>query len=435
MQLLANSLGSLISIFTLSTLYNSFLSTKKLANHFIILVYLFTALYNITYPIFATSPLSRTLCTFIYLVLPLFIYTENISLKILLVMIYYIIGIFSELLIKSILLGFIGDLTLFYQDYEYHYFFGVIFSNILNFVLIYFLTTFTKLTQHKLPFYLYIFLLLVPISTGMLIYYLQDLVFIINKQAAYNAYCYITFMSFLFNLSIIFTITKISETSWLKAKLNYEQKRVYDQQEYHKSLTDYHQKVRQLYHDLNNHLLIIHHFLEKEDINSTLEYIEKQSNILSQNKTTYTGILLLDTILEEKKQIALRQNTNYQIYTLLDPNLTIDDECLQDICLMLATCLDNALEANALLHDKEKRFIKITLKTEKDHFYCSIENRVHQNLLLKSGTLPKTTKKNSHLHGMGLCNVKELAKKYNGHLFLSCEDYHFFTRFVIKING
>ena len=242
-------------------------------------------------------------------------------------------------------------------------------------------------------------------------------------------------MLLIFNLSVIFTISQVSQTSWLKAQLKYEQKRIHEQQEYHKNLADYHQKIRQLYHDLNNHLLIIHHALQKQDVAYALQYVEKQSQILSQNQATYTGILLLDTILDEKKQAALHQETRYTIFSQLQAEMKLTDECLQDFSLMLAACLDNALEATAAVIAKEKRFIKISLKNDKHYLYCTIENNVQENVYLAGDKLPPTSKGDTLLHGLGLRRVKELAEKYDGQLFLECNDYRFTAKFAIMISG
>ena len=434
MKLLANILGGFIGVFNLYFLYNNFLTKKKNIKNFIFLVYAFTMLYGMLYPMFAATHFTRLICTFIYLTFPLFLYKNKSSFKIVVIGIFYIITVFSEILIKSILLGFLGDFSLFYQAYEYNYFLGMIFSKLLTFCLIYFLTTFIKLSQQKLPIYLYFLLLFVPLSTVLLFYYLQDLVFQINEQFVYNAYCYITFMLLIFNLSVIFTISQVSQTSWLKARLNYEQTLVKEQQEYHQTLADYHQRIRQLYHDLHNHLLIIQHALQTENNEYALQYIEKQFHILAQNKATYTGILMLDTILDEKKQIALRQDTRYNLYSQLALEQNIKDETMQDFCLMLASCLDNALEATASISEKENRLIKISLKNDAQYLYCTIENTVQENVLLDSSELPKSSKADPLLHGLGLRHVKELAEKYDGHLFLACEDKRFITKFTISVS-
>lgn len=256
MKLLADILGGIIGIATIYYFYNQFLSQQKISKQMTSLLYLLIGIYGILYPIFVSTPLLRSICSIIYVILPLVLYKDKLHYKIVIAVTYFIIFGLSELLIKAIFLGFLGDFFLFYQAYEYHYLLGVICSNSLSFILIYFFSVVISLSKQHLPLYLYMLLFATPTVTVLLFYYLQKIVYQINEQSIYIAYCYICFILLAFNLFFIFMISQISQTSWLKAKLKYEESLIQEQQEYHKSLAVYHQKVRQLSHDINNHLLV-----------------------------------------------------------------------------------------------------------------------------------------------------------------------------------
>ena len=333
---------------------------------------------------------------------------------------------------NSIIRPFGGFLIIF-QAYEYHYFLGVLFSGFLTFFLVYFFTSFTSLSKQKLPTYLYFILFAFPLATSLLFYFLQELIFIVNNQYVYNIYCYITFILLIFNLFILFTVTQISQSSWLKARLSYETQLLQEQQEYHKNLAIYHQKVRQLAHDINNHFLIIQQSLQLGNVEFVSQYIEKHIDSLNSKKMNYTGILLLDSILECKRQIALNQSTQYTIYTEMNHDISIPNDCLEDFALMIASCIDNALEATNQISLADNRWIKITIKYASPYLYCKIENSVHENIKIDLGVLPVTTKSDLFYHGLGLKNVIVLTKKHDGHLFLSCEDYIFTSQFTIKM--
>ena len=158
------------------------------------------------------------------------------------------------------MLGYLGDLTLYYQNFAHHYFIGVMLSSVLSFVLLYLFGTSVTLLRSRYPVYLLIIMLIIPVFSVGLFYYLQELVFLVNLQSAYNAYCYITFILLLLNLFVVFTISRIAQTGELKAKLAYEAQQRRDQHNYHKNLAVYHQKVRQLSHDMHNHLLILKYY-------------------------------------------------------------------------------------------------------------------------------------------------------------------------------
>ena len=433
MKILADFLGGIIGIFTLYFLYSRFLNFTNANKKKMLSIYIVTGLYGMVYPIFALTPFSRGLCTLIYIILPFVIYSNNIGYKIIVGAIYYICLLLSEFFVQSLLLGHLGDFSLFFQAYEYHYFLGVLFSGFLTFFLVYFFTSFTSLSKQKLPTYLYFILFAFPLATSLLFYFLQELIFIVNNQYVYNIYCYITFILLIFNLFILFTVTQISQSSWLKARLSYETQLLQEQQEYHKNLAIYHQKVRQLAHDINNHFLIIQQSLQLGNVEFVSQYIEKHIDSLNSKKMNYTGILLLDSILECKRQIALNQSTQYTIYTEMNHDISIPNDCLEDFALMIASCIDNALEATNQISLADNRWIKITIKYASPYLYCKIENSVHENIKIDLGVLPVTTKSDLFYHGLGLKNVIVLTKKHDGHLFLSCEDYIFTSQFTIKM--
>ena len=51
------------------------------------------------------------------------------------------------------------------------------------------------------------------------------------------------------------------------------------------------------------------------------------------------------------------------------------------------------------------------------------------------GELPKTTKKDIKAHGIGLKNVRDIAKKYNGALHLSIEKELFTAELLLELQG
>lgn len=179
-------------------------------------------------------------------------------------------------------------------------------------------------------------------------------------------------------------------------------------------------------------LIIIYLLFITENLPSAMQHIEEQIDTLSRNKMFYTGLLLLDTILECKKQLSQNQFTQYTVYTEMQQENILSEEQLKDFSIMLASCIDNALEATAKITVKEERWIKITLKYSQPYLYCKIENSVYSNMLIKESQLPISTKSNTWLHGLGLENVKKLSEKYGGRLALSCEDNVFTTQFSIK---
>ena len=432
MKIFADLLGGILHIIVMYLFYKSFLPQYNTKKQFVIAVYVLTGIYGIAYPIFVLKTPMRMLCTLIYFALPLVVHRDKLAKKVMLVAVYFIVLNISELMLNAILLGYLGDFMVFYQSFEYYYFWGVIFSWLLTTIILYIFSTSVILLQNRLPVYLYAVLFLMPAFSVVLFFYLQEIVILVNEQSVYNAYCLVTLILLLFNLFVIFTVSRISQASELKARLAYEESRTQDQHRYHQNLAVYHQKVRQLSHDLHNHLLILHHALQEKDYSTAEQYVEKQLTILDGSKTIYTGYLLLDTILDYKQQIARNKQIRMQIQSALDPDMPLTEELLQDWCIMLGSCLDNAIEATEQIAEVEQRKIKVSIKYDAFYLSCCIENNVQAPVPVAEQQIPQTAKSDKTLHGLGLQNVKRLAEQHDGYLVLECSETVFTTRFTAK---
>ena len=199
MNIFANVLGGIIHAAAMFYLYSHFLKQYSKKKEFVLAVYAVTGIYGVVYPMFCTMPWQRILCSVVYISAPLFVYREKFPIKLVMFTAFYVVLGFSELLVKSILLGYLGDLTLYYQNFAHHYFIGVMLSSILSFVLLYLFGTSVTLLRSRYPVYLLLIMLIIPVFSVGLFYYLQELVFLVNLQSAYNAYCYITFILLLLN--------------------------------------------------------------------------------------------------------------------------------------------------------------------------------------------------------------------------------------------
>ena len=180
------------------------------------------------------------------------------------------------------------------------------------------------------------------------------------------------------------------------------------------------EKLRSVYHDMKNHLLVL-----QRQINSaeTAEMIEKlQSQVAMYEDYEHTGNDILDIILKEKsekareKHIALSVTADLNDVDFIEP---------LDISTIFGNGLDNAIEASEKLPE-EQRGILVKAGKMQNFFSVLIEN----NCLQDSGnTKCRTTKSDDFLHGFGISNMRKAAEKYGGQLTTKCEN----GRFILKI--
>jgi len=254
----------------------------------------------------------------------------------------------------------------------------------------------------------------------------------IDISAFSNAFLIgVCIMVAVYGLVVYLHMRKVPTSSFIK-QVEYNQQLFAAQKEYHNNLAIYHQRVRQLHHDMNNHFLILYNALKQENANQAVQYIEKHLNLLSQSKMTYTGYLLLDTVLDYKKQIADAQRTEFLVRVQIPSDLYMTESLQNDLAMMMASCIDNALEATAKISDEANRWIKITLKHDEHYLYCKIENSTAEDVAIKEGELPESTKTDDVYHGMGLKHVKQLAEAHGGCLMLGCEENIFTASFMVR---
>lgn len=230
----------------------------------------------------------------------------------------------------------------------------------------------------------------------------------------------LSFTSSFLLLMIVFKIIKDikekSEERLLKEKIDIQYK-------YYLNLQESQNKVKKLYHDINNHIFCIKNLSsDKEDVN---KYIDEMSKELNEFKEIHnTGNMILDIILNEKQNICNENN----IDLTCDVNFS---KCnfieMTDVCSIFSNILDNAIEAcNKTSIDK--KYIKIRGTLVKSYYVIRCENSKTNKLEIKNSKII-TSKKDKFIHGIGLKSVKSSLKKYNGDLEI--EDFK--NKFLLQI--
>ena len=183
---------------------------------------------------------------------------------------------------------------------------------------------------------------------------------------------------------------------------------------------------------MKNQLLVVYALLTENNFTNAKKYIEDELQLLEENKTLYSSYLLLDTLFSYKKQLAIQQNTNYAIYSELEPNLPLTEEFLHDLSIALSSCLDNALEATAKLKNELQRKITVFIYNDETYIYFKIRNSIASKINLDKNLLPQTTKRDTLFHGLGLRNVKRIVRKNDGELSFDCSNDTFTVFAMLK---
>lgn len=105
-----------------------------------------------------------------------------------------------------------------------------------------------------------------------------------------------------------------------------------------------------------------------------------------------------------------------------------------DICTIFGNALDNAIEYEQKIADKEKRLIHVSVFSQKGFLMIRFENYFEGTLMFE-GDLPITTKKDSFYHGYGLKSIRYAVQKYKGVVRIDQKDQWFELKILIPLKN
>lgn len=192
------------------------------------------------------------------------------------------------------------------------------------------------------------------------------------------------------------------------------------------------QKVREMYHDIKNHIICIDELYKSGNSELAGEYIQKIEGSLKKYESVRnefnTGHIISDSILKNKKSMCDEYGINFECkvdfsrYDFLD---------MADFCTILSNLLDNAIEA--CLHvEHSDRYIKISNSIVNNFSILIVENS-KENEIKKDGSKILTSKKDKSIHGIGIDNVRSCVEKYNGDMKIDYDESSFKVRIMIPI--
>lgn len=184
------------------------------------------------------------------------------------------------------------------------------------------------------------------------------------------------------------------------------------------------ERVREIYHDLKNHLLILQtqqaHNAESQQMIASL-----QEQISAFEDYQHTGNEFLDIIIRDKAKKAKEKNIDFSAVIRFEE---IDFIAPLDISTIFGNAIDNALEASLKL-PADERVVTVKANRFRDMLSIVIKN----NCLTTEDAGLTTTKDDLFLHGFGLKNIRQAVEKYGGQLAIHQEQDSFILKIIIPI--
>lgn len=270
---------------------------------------------------------------------------------------------------------------------------------------------------HEVPVWLFISLFLFELTN----YYKE---FGVSKTWYNFLYVVSSCLVFLSILYLVFRVFRLVYTqNDILQKLN--EQLLYEAQ---REQSD--ESLRRFRHDFKNHILVVNAMLEQGDTDGAKRYFSGISSDIAQTLPQYsTGNPIANSLLHIKSAEAAEHNTEI----LFDGMIPADGVEPKDMCVCVGNLLDNAMEACAALPDTEKKRISVSAVVKNNTFLLTVQNPIDPGKKLNKNQMPATTKSDKRAHGIGLRNVKDTVKKYNGALQLSAENGMFTAALFMEL--
>lgn len=187
-------------------------------------------------------------------------------------------------------------------------------------------------------------------------------------------------------------------------------------------------KTNALKHDIKNHLLIIKSLIHKKEIFKLEEYIDSLTSDLSfYYDSINTGNVIIDSILNCKRYEMEIKNIYNEIN--IDIPKSLNNIGNSDIIIILGNLIDNAIEANIKLPEESRKII-LDIIYDKGIIDISIKNNYNGEINYKNNEI-LSTKGNFFTHGIGMKNIEEVVKKYNGNLKIDFNENVFSVNLIL----
>ena len=169
--------------------------------------------------------------------------------------------------------------------------------------------------------------------------------------------------------------------------------------------------IRSMRHDMGNHIQTLEHLVAHNNMDDATEYLEHLKNEWDEvSPEIKTGSPVIDVILMEK----LREAKGRQIRFLSDFHYPHNTKLNAfDLSVIMNNALNNCMENVS----GDNPYISISSFRKNSIFMITIKNSFWGQLNFGDSDLPETTKSGRE-HGIGLNNIRRVARMYMGDISL-----------------
>ncbi len=181
-------------------------------------------------------------------------------------------------------------------------------------------------------------------------------------------------------------------------------------------------------HDYKNHMSTIMQLIDTHSYEDLSKYVRGLTNQIYHSIYRFkSNNDVVDVILNQKDQEASRQGITLDVRLGDLSALNLPPE---DLLIIVANVLDNAIEACATVQTEKIVIVKLAI--EENFFIFSVINPVAEPVKIIDNKIP-TTKKDTFVHGLGLQNVAQALGRCGGEFAMDCQSLQFQFTTLIRL--
>ena len=236
-----------------------------------------------------------------------------------------------------------------------------------------------------------------------------------NLIVTYGFYGALSFLHYLISIVAILVVIVMFQ-NW--KEMQEEQRgqelvlnQISDMKKHIEEVEKLYRDIRSMRHDMGNHIQTLEHLVAHNNMDDATEYLEHLKNEWDEvSPEIKTGSPVIDVILMEK----LREAKERQIRFLSDFHYPHNTKLNAfDLSVIMNNALNNCME-NVSGDDP---YISISSFRKNSIFMITIKNSFWGQLNFGDSDLPETTKSGRE-HGIGLNNIRRVARMYMGDISL-----------------
>lgn len=215
------------------------------------------------------------------------------------------------------------------------------------------------------------------------------------------------------------------EYNRLKTKLKLLEQQSLLQYEYYEGQEEKYNESIKILHDVNKHLNMIKNMYDAKEDELAIGYTQKISQmLLPLALEDYTNNPILNVLLNDKKRIAKLHGIKFDL-EIGTVNLGFMEPI--EVTTIFGNLLDNAIEACDQVSDDRYIVLKLDQYNE-----IIVVNLINSTLPIKKWNHGKPISEKGKNHGIGLLNVENVIKKYNGSMVLDEESNKFSCKIIFN---